>query len=47
MLIELLSAALAPLLTHLQHWLADGVLDDPCSEFFIMAGGCFTAEMTS
>lgn len=35
---ELLSAALAPLLEHLQAWLAHGLLDDPCREFFTVAG---------
>ena len=38
LLVELLSAALAPLLEHLQAWLAHGLLDDPCREFFIVAG---------
>ena len=35
---ELLGAALAPLLEHLQAWLAHGLLADPCHEFFIVAG---------
>ena len=41
MLVELLSAAMAPLLAHLQRWLAHGMLEDPCSEFFV-AGVCFS-----
>jgi hypothetical protein len=36
--VELLSAALGPLLEHLQAWLAHGLLNDPCCEFFIVAG---------
>lgn len=35
---ELLSAALAPLLEHLQAWLAHGLVNDPCREFCIVAG---------
>lgn len=41
--LELLAAALAPLLGHLQAWLAAGVLDDPCAEFLVAAGAAARA----